>query len=130
MGGRVLDMSYLLLSESQRIHPTLYRTLLLYIVVVKYRNTTLHTSIRVISSLSLERMGSIIGITGAKEPPFTVIYPAHGSSIPKTYEIRRYPMIFVAEVSMKEEGMNQAFRKLANYIGAFGSPQNHLGTVS
>lgn len=76
-----------------------------------------------ISRQYLSRIGStraffmeIFGITGASEPPFQLKSQTQG------YSIRSYERFFVAEVNRTSD--DDGFRKLANYIGAFGSPQN------
>lgn len=72
-------------------------------------------------------MGQILGISSTKEPPFTIIYNQNSP----VYELRYYSPIFVAEVPMKDDdSMNTAFRTLANYIGAFGNPQNEISKIT
>lgn len=80
-------------------------------------------------------MGIVFGVTGAKEPAFTLVH--RGSSM---YEIRLYPKYFVAEVPMnvggsiegtdsEKKNMDTAFGVLAKYIGVFGTPENTKGTL-
>jgi hypothetical protein len=65
-------------------------------------------------------MGIVFGVTGAKEPPYSLIHS-------NAFEVRRYEPYFVAEVRKqlgdnKED--NESFSILAKYIGVFGKPQN------
>ncbi len=65
-------------------------------------------------------MGQVFGYNGVKEPAYTSLWQ-HAS----TFEIRRYPQYFVAQVPCISDGANNnAFRQLADYIGVFGTPKN------
>jgi hypothetical protein len=62
-------------------------------------------------------MGIVFGVTGASEPHFDL--KSHGNG----YDIRSYDRFFVAELNRTTDD-DDGFRTLANYIGAFGKPQN------
>jgi hypothetical protein len=63
-------------------------------------------------------MGVIFGLSGSSHQRFDVL-----KSVP--YEIRVYESFLVAETTADTE--NEAFQRLANYIGVFGHPQNSIG---
>lgn len=63
-------------------------------------------------------MGIIFGMTGSKEPAYSLIK----SSL--NYDIRYYQPYFVAEVLSNNENDNSSFSTLAKYIGVFGTPEN------
>lgn len=66
-------------------------------------------------------MGIVFGVSGAEEPKYDVL-----KHIP--YEIRIYKACFVAETTAND--MNEAFQKLARYIGVFGDPENRIGMLT
>ena len=63
-------------------------------------------------------MGIVFGMTGTKEPPFTII------SNPPNYQIRDYSPYLIAEVHQVPGKENESFTTLAKYIGVFGKPEN------
>lgn len=63
-------------------------------------------------------MGIVFGMTGTKEPPFTII------SNPPNYQIRDYAPYLIAEVPQVPGKENESFSILAKYIGVFGKPEN------
>lgn len=76
-------------------------------------------------------MGQVFGITGAKEPAFTVVWQN------PPFEVRSYDPYFVAEVPLSQstaaatdgkKADNSAFMTLAGYIGVFGEPKNQVST--
>eukprot|EP00040_Diaphanoeca_grandis_P010840 m.55527 g.55527 ORF g.55527 m.55527 type:complete len:205 (-) comp22091_c0_seq3:100-714(-) len=73
-------------------------------------------------------MGIVFGVTGSKEPAFTVIKSGSG------YEVRKYGEYFLAEYKMPKpdseisEKRNHGFGVLAKYIGVFGKPTNSTET--
>jgi len=64
-------------------------------------------------------MGSVIGIESVEEPPFTLVLD-RAMNVDTTYQIRQYGKRMAVETIENRE----AFRKLASYIGVFGSPEN------
>ena len=73
-------------------------------------------------------MGIVFGVTGAKEPAFSLIASANG------YEIRRYPQYFIAEVPMMgnndRDANGNAFNILAKYIGSLSQAVHLLAAIS
>ena len=64
-------------------------------------------------------MGIVFGVTGTKEPTYTIISNAEG------YQLRAYQSYFIAEVPSAQQNGDD-FRTLAKYIGVFGTPENIL----
>ncbi|EGR28524.1 hypothetical protein IMG5_173800 [Ichthyophthirius multifiliis] len=62
-------------------------------------------------------IGQIFGFNGSKEPQFQLLKQ-------QPYQIRKIQSYIIAKVQIKNKNENQAFRILANYIGAFGKPFN------
>eukprot|EP00300_Choanocystis_sp_HF-7_P000670 c10553_g1_i2.p1 GENE.c10553_g1_i2~~c10553_g1_i2.p1 ORF type:complete len:206 (+),score=24.80 c10553_g1_i2:50-667(+) len=66
-------------------------------------------------------MGSVFGSIPVAQPAFEVLaQTAH-------YQVRRYSALIVAETQMKgdtKQANNEAFLRLARYIGVFGVPEN------
>lgn len=60
-------------------------------------------------------MGIVFGVTGTKEPPFSLL-------VSSPYQIRAYEPFLIAEVPSDDDG--SSFGILAKYIGVFGDPSN------
>lgn len=63
----------------------------------------------------------VFGKTGVEEPVFEVLMK-HSSSAGFPYEVRKYGQRYAAETLLTED--NDAFSRLARYIGVFGEPEN------
>ena len=64
-------------------------------------------------------MGIVFGMTGTKEPTYSLLMKASAG-----YEVRQYQKYFLAEVPHSKNGNGDDFRALAKYIGVFGTPEN------
>jgi len=72
-----------------------------------------------------KNMGIVFGVTGVKEPLFSVMARTSAG-----YDLRQYNNYFIAQVSQKQGGGDSnGFNILARYIGVFGKPENEGATV-
>eukprot|EP01035_Chromulina_nebulosa_P018713 gene18713-24472_t len=67
-------------------------------------------------------MGSVFGVTGAKEPQFVLYTLPNLVKVTNNYQIRGYESYFIAEVFTNQN--DNSFGILARYIGVFGKPAN------
>jgi hypothetical protein len=81
-------------------------------------------------------MGIVFGKTNVAEPAFELLYTSSSSSSSGpsflAYELRRYGVRFAAETDYDphhdKQGDSSSFKRLAEYIGVFGTPHNRGNT--